>query len=92
LEIGLHLEDELQTAYSLAGLAAVAAEQGSRGLASWLWGTVNGFELDSGSRLHDAERARYQQHLRDLESEPEFEEGRSMTLGEAVEQALLRTE
>jgi predicted ATPase/class 3 adenylate cyclase len=92
LEIGRHLDDELQTAYSLAGLAAVAAEQGSRGLASWLWGTVNGFELESGSRLHEAERARYQQHLGELESAPEFEEGRSITLAEAVEQALLRSE
>ncbi len=92
LEIGLHLGEDLQAAYSLAGLAAVAAQQGMRALASRLWGCVTGFELASGARLQEAERARYQQLLGDVESAPDFEEGRAMTLAQAVEYALSSVE
>jgi predicted ATPase len=92
LEIGLQLGDELQTAYCLGGLAAVAAQRGSRGHAARLWGSVSALERAAGARLHDAERARYERVLHDLErapdTAPEFAEGEAMSLAEAVEYAL----
>jgi hypothetical protein len=92
LEIGLQIEDDLQTAYCLAGLAAVAAQRGRRDLAARLWGSVNGYEGRSGTRLHETERLPYERLLGDLERPPgtseQFAEGGAMTLHEAVEYAL----
>ena len=92
LEIGLQIEDDLQTAYCLAGLAAVAAQRGRRDLAARLWGSVNGYEGRSGTRLHETERLPYERLLGDLERPPDtsaqFAEGGAMTLHEAVEYAL----
>ncbi len=92
LEIGRQLDDELQTAYSLAGLAAVRASGGSLGAAARLWGGVTAFEQTSGTRLHQKERLRYERLLRELESasetHPDFAAGLTMTLDETVEYAL----
>jgi predicted ATPase len=92
LEIGRQHRDELQTAYCLAGLAAVAATRGKRDVASCLWGWVRSFENMSGVRLHAAERARYERVLDEIEHapdlSPDFSRGRSMTLEEAVDYAL----
>jgi predicted ATPase len=92
LEIGRQLRDDLQTAYSLAGLAAVGAERGKRGMAACLWGSIRAFEETSGNRLHGTERIRYQRVLDELEqavdTSPDFMRGRSMTLDDAVEYAL----
>jgi predicted ATPase/class 3 adenylate cyclase len=92
LEIGRRLNDDLQKAYSLAGIAAVGATLGRRAFAARLWGCVRAFEEASGTRLHDNERMRYERALAGLERAPEtapdFERGRSMTLDEGVQDAL----
>ena len=88
LEIGRHLSDDLQTAYSLAGLAAVGAERGRRDMAARLWGCVRTFEETSGTRLLGTERNRYERVLGEFEQAPDFTRGKSMTLDEAVEYAL----
>jgi predicted ATPase/DNA-binding SARP family transcriptional activator len=92
LEIGRQLNDDLQTAYSLAGIAAVGATRGRRGVAARLWGCVRTYEDTSGTRLHTAERNRYERFLDGLERAPdtstEFAHGMSITLDEAVELAL----
>jgi len=92
LEIGLQIKDDLQTAYCLAGLAAVDAQRGRRDLAARLWGSVKSYERSSGTRLHESERTAYERLLGQLESAAEtsqpFAEGGAMTLDEAVEYAL----
>lgn len=92
LEIGRQLQDDLQTAYSLAGLAAVDAERGRRGTAACLWGSIRAFEETSGTRLHQTERVRYQRVLDELEqavdTSTDFIRGKSMTLDDAVDYAL----
>jgi hypothetical protein len=92
LEIGLQLKDELQIAYSLAGLAAVDARQGRLEQAAQLWGSVVGFERTSGTPLNAAERQRYERILGDLERGDEFDQGVAMSLEEAVEHALAAVE
>jgi predicted ATPase len=96
LEIGRDLEDELQTAYALAGLAAVGAKLGKRHLAARLWGSVRSYEDRSGTSLHDTERARYARLLDEFEhaspDRSDFRLGGQMTLHEAVEYALSTTE
>jgi predicted ATPase/class 3 adenylate cyclase len=96
LEIGLQLHDDMQTAYCLAGLAAVDAQRGRLAQAARLWGSVTAFERASGTPLHEAERQRYERVLRDLERGSEtsaaFADGGSMTLDEAVEYALANME
>ena len=95
LEIGRQLEDDLQAAYCLAGLAAVGASRGSRCLAARLWGGVNAFERTSGIRLHDPERSRYERLLHGLEQASEtsadYAAGLAMTLDQAVEYAVAHT-
>jgi predicted ATPase/class 3 adenylate cyclase len=92
LEIGLQLEDELQVAYSIAGLAAVDALQGRVGQAARLWGSVVAFERTSGTPLNEAERQRYERVVGDVErrsdTADDFAQGAEMTLDEAVEFAL----
>ena len=92
LEYGVQIDDDLQTAYSLAGLAAVDAQLGRRDLAARLWGSVNAFERTTGARLHEAERLAYQRSLAELEqandTSADFAEGEALSLHEAVEQAL----
>jgi predicted ATPase/DNA-binding SARP family transcriptional activator len=92
LEIGLQIKDDLQTAYCLAGLAAVDAQRGRRGLAARLWGSVNSYERTSGTHLHETERLRYERLLGDLErssdTSADFAAGGTMTLHEAVEYVL----
>ncbi len=92
LEYGLQLQDDLQTAYCLAGLAAVDAQLGRRRLAARLWGSVTAFEQTTGTRLHNSERIRYERLLSKLEraqdTSADFAAGESMTLGEAVQCAL----
>lgn len=96
LEIGHQLKDDLQTAYCLAGLAAVATQRGRPHLAGRLWGGVIGFERASGTQLHNTERLRYQRLVGDVDRRSEisaaFEEGTAMTLDEAVEYALTTVE
>jgi predicted ATPase/DNA-binding SARP family transcriptional activator len=92
LEISRKLEDDLQSAYSLAGIAAVGATRGRRDLAARLWGCIRAFEEMSSTRLHETERTRYERVLDELEQAPDtssdFTQGKSMTLDEAVEYAL----
>jgi predicted ATPase len=92
LEIGRQLNDDLQTAYSLAGIAAVGATRGRRDVAARLWGSVRSFEETSGTRLHETERAKYERALGAIEqaadTSPDFTLGKSMTLAEAVDYAL----
>ena len=92
LEYGLQLQDDVQSAYCLAGLAAVDAQLGRRGFAARLWGSVTAFEQSTGTRLHNSERLPYERLLGELERAPDtsadFAEGESMTLGEAVQYAL----
>jgi predicted ATPase len=96
LEIGLQLEDDVQTAYCLAGLAAVGAQRGRLDQAARLWGSVTAFEQASGTPLNDAERQRYERVLGELERDSntstDFADGRTMTLDEAVEYALANVE
>jgi predicted ATPase/class 3 adenylate cyclase len=96
LEIGLQLGDDMQTAYCLAGLAAVGAQRGRLDQAARLWGSVTAFEQTSGTPLHDAERRRYERVLGELESgagtSADFADGKTMTLDEAVEYALANVE
>jgi predicted ATPase/DNA-binding SARP family transcriptional activator len=92
IEIGLQLKDDMQTAYCLAGLAAVGAQRGRLDQAARLWGSVIAFERTSGTPLHDAERQRYERVLAELEhgsaTSADFAAGTAMTLEEAVEYAL----
>jgi non-specific serine/threonine protein kinase len=92
LEIGRRLQDDVQTAYSLAGLAAVGAKRGRRGVAARLWGSVRAFEETSGRPLGGRERVRYARVLQELEraadTSSDFATGGSMGLDEAVEYAL----
>ena len=96
IEIGLQLKDDMQTAYCLAGLAAVDAQRGRLDQAARLWGSVNAFEQTSGAALHDAERQRYERVLGELEqgsdTSADFVAGTAMTLEEAVEYALANVE
>jgi predicted ATPase/class 3 adenylate cyclase len=96
LEIGLQLNDEAQMAYSLAGLAAVGAQRANLTHAARLWGSVIHYEQTSGTRLHKAERQRYERVLTQLERRPdtagEFAQGREMPLGAAVDYALATVE
>jgi predicted ATPase len=96
LEIGHQLMDDRHTAFCLAGLAAVDASRGRRNIAARLWGCVRTFEEASGERLHEAERIRYERVLDEFEqasdSWPDFTHGRSMTLDEGVEYALMNVE
>jgi predicted ATPase len=96
LEIGLQLRDEMQTAYCLAGLAAVGARRGRLRQAARLWGTVTAFERAAGTPLHDSERQRYERVLGELELGPDtsadFAGGRSMTLDQGVQYALASME
>jgi predicted ATPase/class 3 adenylate cyclase len=88
LEAGRLVEDDLQTAYALAGLAAAEAARGRRDVAAFLWGCVRKFEDTFGARLHDTERTRYAQALDGLElawdTSTDFARGRSTMLDEAV--------
>jgi predicted ATPase/class 3 adenylate cyclase len=96
LEIGLPLRDEMQTAYCLAGLAAVGAQRGRLRQAARLWGSVTAFERTAGTPLHDSERQRYERVLGELELGPDtsadFAGGRSMTLEQGVQYALASME
>jgi predicted ATPase len=96
LEIGLQLKDDMQTAYCLAGLAAVGAQRGRLDQAARLWGSVIAFEQTSGTPLHAAERQRYERVLAALEhgsdTSADFAAGRATTLEEAVEYALANVE
>jgi predicted ATPase/class 3 adenylate cyclase len=92
LEYGLQLQDDVQSAYCLAGLAAVDAQLGRRGFAARLWGSVTAFEASTGARLHNSERLPYERLLGELEraqdTSTDFAAGESMTLAEAVQYAL----
>jgi predicted ATPase/DNA-binding SARP family transcriptional activator len=92
LDLGRHLGDNLQSAYSLAGLAAVYALQGRSGVAAQLWGCVRAFEEASSVRLQEQERSRYERLLSELEDAPDtshqFIAGTSMTLAGGVHDAL----
>jgi predicted ATPase/DNA-binding SARP family transcriptional activator len=96
IEIGLQLKDDTQTAYCLAGLAAVGAQRGRLDQAARLWGSITAFERASGAPLHDAERQRYERVLGELEHGPDtsadFAAGTAITLEEAVEYALANVE
>ena len=96
IEIGLQLKDDMQTAYCLAGLAAVGAQRGKLDQAARLWGSVIAFERTSGTPLHDAERHRYERVLAALEDGSDtsaaFAAGTATTLEEAVEYALANVE
>ena len=96
IEIGLELKDDMQTAYSLAGLAAVSAQRGRLDQAARLWSCVIAFERTSGTPLHDVERDRYERVLGALEHGSEtsanFEPGTATTLDEAVAYALANVE
>ena len=96
IEIGLQLKDDTQTAYCLAGLAAVSAQRGRLDQAARLWGSVVAFEQTSGMPLHDAERQRYARVLGELEhgseASADFAAGTAITLEEAVEYALASVE
>ena len=86
----------MQTAYCLAGLAAVGARRGRLDHAARLWGSVIAFEQTSGTPLHDAERQRYERVLAALEhgsdTSADFAAGTATTLEEAVEYALANVE
>jgi predicted ATPase/DNA-binding SARP family transcriptional activator len=92
LELGLLLKDDLQTAYCVGGLAAVAARRGTQDSAARLWGGVHALEQAAGETLHGSERQRYEQLIGDLDRAPEtsteFEQGRAMEVDEVVEYAL----
>jgi predicted ATPase/class 3 adenylate cyclase len=88
LEIGRQLGDELHVAYCLAGLAAVAAQQGRPDEAARLWGSVVEFEEKAGRPLDRAERRRYEWALGEVQDTSEFPQDSVMTLDEAVEYAL----
>jgi predicted ATPase/DNA-binding SARP family transcriptional activator len=92
LEMGLLLKDDLQTAYCVGGLAAVAAQRGTRDAAARLWGGVHTLEQTAGATLHDSERQRYEQLIGELDRVPEtsieFAQGRAMAVDEVVEYAL----
>ena len=86
----------MQTAYSLAGLAAVSAQRGRLDQAARLWSSVIAFERTSGTPLHDVEKDRYERVLGALEHGSEtsanFEAGTATTLDEAVAYALANVE
>ena len=96
IEIGLQLKDDVQTAYCLAGLAAVSAQRGKRHQAARLWGSVIAFERSSGTPLNEAERQRYERVLGELEhgsdTSADFAAGKTTPLEEAVEYALANVE
>jgi predicted ATPase/DNA-binding SARP family transcriptional activator len=96
IEIGLQLKDDMQTAYCLAGLAAVGAQRGRLDQAARLWGSVIAFERSTGTPLHDAERQRYERVLAAIEhgsdTSADFAAGTATTLAEAVEYALANVE
>lgn len=96
IEIGLQLKDDVQTAYCLAGLAAVSAQRGRLDQAARIWGSVIAFERTSGTPLHDAERQRYERVLAELghgsDNSADFAAGTAITLEEAVEYVLANVE
>jgi predicted ATPase/class 3 adenylate cyclase len=92
LEIGRQLKDETQMAYSLAGLAAIAAKRRNVSQAARLWATVIHYEETSGTRLRKGERQRYERVLAELERRSDtardFAEGKTTPLDTAAEYAL----
>lgn len=88
-ELASQLGDDLQTAYCLGGLAAVAARRGDAGGAARLWGAMEALEQSAGAPLHATERGRYARIVGDPESvpetAPELAAGRSMGAADVVD-------
>jgi predicted ATPase len=81
-----NLSAKRNSAYCLAGLAAVAAVRGDQRRAVRLWAAVELIEEDVGARLFWFERCRYEQALGYLLTTAENGEG--LTFEQAVEYAL----
>jgi predicted ATPase/class 3 adenylate cyclase len=80
---GAHGDRDL--VYCLAGLACVLAAKGRRVEAAGVWGAVCANEHALGFRMIRAERRRYASRLEELESTPEWETGRDLTLEQAYD-------
>jgi predicted ATPase len=84
------LDLERGLAHCLAGLASTAAGKGAEERGAHLWGAVEAVEQNLGVRIIDSERARYERLIADsCERHPHMvEEGRKLSVEEAVERAL----
>jgi predicted ATPase len=87
LELARVLGSDRDTAYCLAGLATVAAGADARDKAGRLWGAVEAIEDRIQVRLLEADRARYERALGELDPQL-IEEGRKLDLDAAVSLAL----
>src|SRR5262249_27012386 len=87
LEDAFGAGDGRAAGYCLAGLASVAAAERDGERAGRLWGAVETLEQTLGLRLLAIERARYERRLTSLDAAA-VATGRSMTLAQAVEEAL----
>jgi predicted ATPase/class 3 adenylate cyclase len=77
--------DERFLAYCLAGMASALAELDRLDDGALLWGAVCATEESRGFRMVAAERRRYQTHVARLEGSDAWNEGRSLSLTEAVD-------
>src|SRR5262249_26773228 len=74
-------------AYSLAGLASVAAVRGERKRAGRLWGASQAFQQRAGGELLAIDRRRYEEVLATITG-PEFEHAANATRNKQLDEAL----
>jgi predicted ATPase len=78
--------------YCLAGLAAVAANNGEIARSGRLWGAAEAIAADEGLPLHAGDRTRYERVIAPLHSHVEFcaaeESGRQLSLDAALDEIL----
>jgi tetratricopeptide (TPR) repeat protein len=88
LVMGLEFRSSWTQAYCLAGLACVSALGGDTAEAGRLWATVELFERDSGLRLMEAERQRYETIVAPFEADPTFLGGKEIASTTSLEQVV----
>jgi predicted ATPase/class 3 adenylate cyclase/Tfp pilus assembly protein PilF len=98
LVIGRELGERLRIAFSLEGLAAVVAAQGSSLRAARIWGAAEGLRAEAGSPLPPKDRPAYDRRVAaartredNLAFDRAWQEGRALTLEQAMELALKET-
>jgi predicted ATPase/DNA-binding SARP family transcriptional activator len=87
----LEAEEPRSLAYSLGGLAAVAALRGEVNRAGTLWGALESIERESAAEIGRRERERYEARLRTLdpaELARAVADGRQLPLEVVIEEAL----
>ena len=96
--IGRELGEKLRIAFSLEGLAAVVAALGSSLRAARIWGAADRLRAEAGSPLPPKDRPDYDRRVAVARTRGDnaafdraWQEGRALTLEQAMELALKET-